>query len=176
VYTRLFILIEGPDDEKFFDRVIKPILIKKYDDVIPYKYAERPKKKIVQLIKSVVRIEGADFICLADINNSPSIAASKQKIQNGKIGNVDKDKIVIVIKEIESWYIAGLDDICCRELGIPSCDTTDDINKERFNALVSRSKDKLRMSCMSEMLKTFNVLVAKQKNESFNYFYREYLQ
>ena len=43
-----------------------------------------------------------------------------------------------VIKEIESWYLAGLDNKVCRQLKINNFADTDNITKEKFSR-VSRS-------------------------------------
>jgi len=118
----------------------------------------------------------ANFICLADINDSPCVTAKKQTLQQHKIGNVGDDRIIVLKKEIESWYLAGLGDTCCGKLGIPSCDATDSIDKEQFETLISRSGHTPKMNCMSEILKNFDMMTATQKNQSFNYFHRKYLQ
>ena len=46
-YKRLFILIEGNDDERFFKNILKPKFEKCYEYVIPWKYAQ--EKKIVSV-------------------------------------------------------------------------------------------------------------------------------
>lgn len=74
----------------------------------------------------------------------------------------------MVIKKIESWYLAGLDDSPCKQLGIPSYTNTEDITKEQFNRLMSKKFDS-RIDFMQEILKYFQVEIAKQKNKSFNY-------
>ena len=38
----------------------------------------------------------------------------------------------MIIKEIESWYLAGLDTSDGKQLGISIFDTTDNISKEQF--------------------------------------------
>jgi len=175
VYKRLFVLIEGNDDERFVSRIVQPILMNKYDYVKPYQYAQRQKKIIVNFVDSI-RSMKADFICLGDINDSPCVTAKKRRIKEDKIGDVDDDRIIIVIKEIESWYLAGLDDTCCKKLGIRIYNATDNISKETFDVLISKSKPGSGISCMLEILKNFDVMVAKQKNKSFDYFHRNYLQ
>ena len=79
------------------------------------------------------------------------------------------DKIVIVIKEIESWYLAGLDEKQCKELGIKSFQETNDITKEQFNSVIPTKYDS-RIDFMAEILKRFSIETAKSKNNSFQYF------
>lgn len=175
VYKRLYVLIEGNDDERFVNRIVKPIIANNYDHVGTYKYAKKSKKIIVRFINNISSM-GADFICLGDINDSPCITAKKQRIQEDKIGDVDDDRIIVIIREIESWYLAGLDDTRCKKLRIRTYNATDDINKEEFEVLISRNKSGSRISCMLEILGNFDITVAKQKNNSFAYFHRNYLQ
>ena len=42
-YKRLYIWVEGPDDERFFNQIIKPILLEKYDDVETIILAEKTR-------------------------------------------------------------------------------------------------------------------------------------
>lgn len=78
-YKRLFLFIEGNDDERFFGRIIKPIYEEKYD-VKLWKYAHQKNKKIENFLKSVKSMK-ADYIFVADINLAPCIADKKQIIQ-----------------------------------------------------------------------------------------------
>jgi hypothetical protein len=170
-YKRLFIWVEGDDDERFVNRVLVPKFQEKYDDVKIVKYAAMEKKKLYDFIKSIEAMK-SDYIYLTDINNSPCITAKKIKVQS-KHENVDNDKIIIVVKEIESWYLAGLDNEVCKQLKIKNFTTTDDITKEKFNTLIPK-KFTSRIDFMSEVLKNFSIEVAKHKNNSFRYFVEKY--
>jgi hypothetical protein len=115
---------------------------------------------------------GADYIYVTDIDNSPCVTAKKQEIQNN-LGNIDNDKIIVVIKEIESWYLAGLSDTKCRKFQMQTFSVTDDITKEQFNSVIPQTFDS-RIDFMLEILKIFSIEIAKQKNKSFRYFIEKY--
>jgi len=104
-YKRLYIFVEGNDDERFFNKVLVPKFKEKYDYVKLIKYARWKKESVNNYIKSI-KAMGADYIFVADINNSPCITAKKERIQS-IYKKIDNDKIIVVIKEIESWYLAG---------------------------------------------------------------------
>jgi len=74
-----------------------------------------------------------------------------------------------VVKEIESWYLAGLDDDASSFLGLPAFSATDTVTKEDFNELIPEKFDS-RIDFMMEMLKYFLPGVAVGKNRSFAYF------
>lgn len=168
----MFIWIEGGDDRRFFDRIIKPILNKKYDWVEVIEYTHLKKEKISSYLKSIKAINNAGYVYLTDINDAPCITARKQEILD-EVKNVDEDKIVVVIKEIESWYLAGLGIRQCKDLGICTLNSTDKITKEQFDGLIPREFYS-RISFMLEILNCFSISVAKQKNRSFKYFTEEY--
>ncbi len=172
VYRCLFIWVEGVDDQRFFERVVKPGLEKIYDCVKIIKYAHMKKEKIVDFLNSIKSMH-ADYIFVTDINSSPCVKAKKSELKN-QIANIDESKIIIVIKEIESWYLAGLDDIGFKKLGFKKYKNTNDIIKERFNNMCQKNFGS-RVDCMIELLKCFSLEVARQKNGSFNYFCQKYM-
>jgi len=170
-YRRLFIWIEGEDDARFFEKIMKPKLQKKYNFVETIRYATLKKEKINNFLKSI-KLMGADYICVTDINNSPCVTAKKQKAKN-KLRNIDEDRIIVVIKEIESWYLAGLGDTKSKKFKIRTFRVTDTITKEQFNSLIPK-KFVSRIDFMLEILKIFSIKIAKQKNKSFRYYIEKY--
>jgi len=170
-YKRLFIWVEGEDDRRFFEKIMVPKLQRKYNFVKTRRYAALKKEKIDNFLKSI-KAMGADYIYVTDINNSPCVTAKKREIQN-KLKNIEGERIMVVIKEIESWYLAGLDNIASRKLGIRTYNVTDDITKEQFNSLIPKRYDS-RIDFMLEILKIFSIEIAKQKNRSFRYCIEKY--
>ena len=172
-YKTLYIFVEGNDDEKFFQKILLPKLREKSDDIKVIKYARKPKKfeYIVKFVKSIQSM-GADYIYVTDINNSPCVTAKKKETQNN-LRNIDGDKTIVVIKEIESWYLAGLSDTECERFQMHTVSVTDTITKEQFNSLIPK-KFNSRIDFMSEILKKFSIEIAKHKNKSFGYFIEKY--
>lgn len=172
-YKRLYIFVEGGDDERFFAKVITPIFGKKYDSVNYFNYAEETYAKVNKFVKSIEAIP-ADYILVGDVNSMPCVTSKKQKLQE-KFKDIDKDKIIVVVKEIESWYLAGLDRKSFAKIKIPLLNKTDDITKEQFNKLIPK-KYGSRIDFMVEILKYFSIETAKQKNKSFKYFSGKYFK
>jgi len=173
-YKGLYIFVEGSDDERFFRKIIEPELRKRYSSIKIVQYAQMSKDKKKSFIKSIQSIR-ADYIYVTDINDEPCVTAKKQKVQK-ELKNIDSDKIVVLIKEIESWYVAGLSDSVIRKFKIKNLNTvtTDDIDKEKFEKLIPKRFDS-RIDFMIEILKNFSIKVAAQKNRSFNYFIKKYI-
>ena len=138
------------------------------------KYAHLKRGKIDNFFKSI-KAMSANYIYVADINNAPCATDKKEKIQK-KFKNIDGHRIIVVIKEIESWYLAGLDDINCKKLGVNPfniTDNTDNITKEQFNDMLPKKFDS-RIDFMLEILKCFSIDKAKEKNRSLKYFLEKY--
>jgi len=170
--TKLIIFIEGDDDERFFNRIIIPMFDNRYDYVQLWKYAQKKNEKIFQFLKSIQAMN-ADYIYVADNNGSPCITDRKQRTEND-FKNIDKNKILVVVREIESWYLAGIDDVSSKKFGIKSFPNTEHINKSAFDDLKPK-KFSSRIDFMSEILKLFCIDTAKKKNGSFSYFIENYV-
>lgn len=170
VYERLFIWVEGRDDERFVETVLKPSFQNKYDWVEVRPYAGMKDMKIDAFLKNI-KAMGADYIFLADIDDASCPTEKKRRLQK-KFRNVDAKKIITVIKEIESWYLAGLSNPRMKSFKMPVLSNTDDVTKEQFDTLIPQKFDS-RIDFMIEILKQYSVNVAKHKNKSFSYIVRK---
>jgi len=167
-YRSLYILVEGNDDIRFFEKIIKPKLEEKYNSVEIKTWAVQ-ENKVDSYINSFNGMK-ADYFFVGDIDSSPCVTAKKQKIKS-KHYIIDEDRIIVVIKEIESWYLAGLDEKKAKQLGIRNYvyPNTNTITKEQFNELIPRRFGS-RIDFLLEILKLFSAEIAKGRNESFRYF------
>jgi hypothetical protein len=164
---KLFIWVEGGSDARFFEAVLKPLLEKRYNRVEVRTYATLKKSKVVNLLRGILASDN-DYILVADIDEEPCVTAKKQRIQE-RFRPIDDGRIRVVIREIESWYLAGLDGSASSILGLPDMDTTDAVTKEDFNVLMPERFDS-RIDFMMEILKYFSMRIALKKNRSFSYF------
>ena len=168
VYKRLWVLIEGNDDERFFEGIIRPIFDNTYDSVRSWQYAQKQIKKVKNFLQAIKSMD-SDYFFWGDINNMPCVTSKRNRIKKRYGSRIEINNVIIVVKEIESWYLAGLDDKSRKELGIRTFRNTNNINKEDFNNLIPKRFDS-RIDFMVEILKRFSVKIAKQKNKSFSYF------
>jgi len=174
-YKRLFILVEGSDDTRFFEHSIKPLFEAKYDVVQIIAYARMKKEKVKGWLASIEAMK-ADCIFAADINSDPCVTQKKKTIVSEWGVNVAKARMVVVIKEIESWYLAGVTDARCKTLKLKllSVQHTNNITKEKFNSMIPKRFDS-RIDFLLELLKRYSVPTAKRKNRSFSYFYDKHI-
>ncbi len=171
--SKLYIFVEGNDDERFFKHVIVPLMYKKYNDVEIFKYAQWKKEKVNNFINSIKTLQ-FDYIFTADLDDEPSVGSKKKRVHYS-FANVDDKRISIVIHEIESWYIAGFPDDMLLAMKLPEIVDSESITKEDFNQLyhqISRS----RIDFMRELLKNYSIKTASEKNSSFKHFVETYVK
>ena len=167
--------MEGNDDERFFKHIIKSGFVKGYDHVKLYQYAAQKPAKIENFLRSIAAMK-ADYMVVADIDQAPCISLKKEKLRETKIKGkmVDDNSIMVVIKEIESWYLAGIPSKDLKQLGIGyNGENTDTLTKEQFNRLMP-AKFGSRIDFMQEILKYFQVETARRNNKSFGYFIKKF--
>ena len=166
--NKVFIYVEGDHDEIFANYILSYYLRKtKSIEIWPIKYAEKSPKLINKDIKSKSNFK---YIFLSDLDNNyyPCITARKEdRLKNYEYLN--SSNIVIVKEEIESWYLAGINTSSEQfsELIIP--DSTDDIEKETFDQMISTISDS-KKDCLVEIAKNFDFDLAVKRNSSFRYF------
>ena len=92
--NNLHVLTEGPNDESFVDKVIKPWLLErnKYDDVITFVYAKRKREIIENYIKTV-KGKGEHIICLTDSTHAPCISERLEQLIKYEIGTFEQTEI-----------------------------------------------------------------------------------
>lgn len=155
----LFVFVEGSDDRRFFNHYYESQKV----NIIPYK--QMANKKIASYINSVKALK-SDYLFFADADGAT--IEHKIEIVAQRYPMVEKSKIRIVQREIESWYLAGLDKTNCTKYKIKYLERTDEVSKEKFDALIPQKLD--HTSFQVEILKHFNKDCAKSRNYSFNNF------
>lgn len=169
---RLFIFVEGSDDQRFFSRVIVPLLEGDYSSVEIITYACMKSVKVCRFVRSITAMDH-DFILCGDIDQERNVKAKKAVLKS-RFCILSNDRIVVIIQEIESWYLAGLDDRSQRRLSLRSYRSTNHITKELFNRMIPRSYTS-RIAFMADVLDLFSFEVALETNRSFRYFSTRFL-
>ena len=170
-YRKLYIWVEGDDDERFVSSVLKPIFDKMYDYVKVVLYSKLKSSKVKCYIKVIEKMN-SDYIFIGDINSFPCYSGKKDFLKK-VFCNLNPDNIIIVKSEIESWYLSGIAPKHCNIIGIPNLAATNHVTKEKFISLIPK-KFSSKIDFMNELLKYFSINIAIRKNESFKYFVNKY--
>ena len=161
--VNLIIFIEGPDDERFFRKYFE-----KYSNVIPYKYAVQKKENVKKYLKSLRSMNNCDYLFFADADGKNVEEKKKEIIE--KFGIYDESKVFIVCCEIESWYLAGLNNASKQKLKIKKrFNCTDKLTKEFFVSTMP-SQFESKIDYMIEILKNYDFNFACDKNKSYSSF------
>lgn len=166
-YSRLYLLVEGDDDERFVERVITPRLRFRYDHIQTWQYAKKKPEKVESFLRSIDAM-GADYYLLADIDTYACLPLKRAALVSKFVG-LNEGKAVVVVREIESWYIAGL--AKTNRLGVRATVDTSTLTKEKFVEAMPKAFDS-RINFMTEILADFDVRTAARRNASFRYFAR----
>jgi len=179
-YKILFILVEGYDDELFFTDLIKPKLIQKFDAVILKQHAGGSKHWIKDIVRGEIMGKGGHYIYIIDREEFDCVSLKLHKTLE-KRQYLEKNKIMVVVIEIESWFLALLNEEDCNSLGFKEYyNSTDNINKEEFKSIMPNHY-KTRQDCFVDILRHISrkkeeaIKEAKKKNASFNYFMTRFL-
>jgi len=168
MYRYMWIFVEGKYDRGFVSAVLLPILEKEYDFIDTWEYAQEPPKKVADFLRAVKSMN-ADCLFLADIDDSPRVTAKKSVLMERYQKALESSDAVVAVREIESWYLAGVDDGACQALGITSLSRTDHVTKEQFYRMMPQCFNDSIVDFMEEILKGFSIGTAKSKNRSFGY-------
>lgn len=169
---KLYLFVEGNDDVLFFNEIIKPLLYNRFNDIEIIQYAQMKKSKVDLFLVSIQTLN-FDYLITADYDFAESVNDKKRLIKH-RFEFADVRKIVIVITEIESWFLAGLTQERTEELNLHYLEHTDNLTKEKFNDFFAR-KFHSRIDFMLEIVKSYSIEEACRRNKSFNYFYTKYL-
>jgi hypothetical protein len=164
----MWIFVEGETDRGFADTVLLPILRKRYDYVDTWEYAQKPPEKTAEFLRALKSMK-ADCLFLADIDDSPCVTARKNRLVMRFRQALNPADAIVVIREIESWYLAGVDDRACREFGVQGLSRTDDLTKEQFQHMIPKRFHDSVVDFMREILEGFRIELARGKNRSLGY-------
>ena len=166
-FRRFTLFVEGDDDQRFANSILRPLLEPVCDYLEIYQYAQKRPSDVRRYIRSLDRIPDADYLFIADFDQGPCVTLRKSRLID-RYGSLEIERILIVRREVESWYLAGLSSDSCEELQIPERRNTNSTTKEQFDALIpSRFED--RTDFLVEILSRYDIETARGRNESFNY-------
>ena len=168
--NNIFIFVEGMDDLRFINNIINPYVLKKEMNLIPITFQQKTHRKIRKDIKTYLS-QDYDFIFLSDLDSKyyPCISSRKEK-RKEEYTHLPLKNIIIVKEEIESWYLAGINNSIkeFEELEMP--DNTETISKEDFQKIIENSNFDSKINFFNEVSKNYDLDLAMKRNKSLRYF------
>jgi hypothetical protein len=172
MYRILYVMVEGDDDLRFFDRILLPRLSLMKSQIKIWKYREQKKEKINQFLRTVKGVSEWDYLFVADIDSKPCITLKKRQLVD-TYTEVEESKIIVVVREIEGWYVAGLTDKACKDIKFAPLQHTNLLTKENFEEITPRKMTPYEFKLFT--LDNYSLNEALDKNHSLKYFANKYL-
>lgn len=166
---RLYLFVEGDDDERFFRFVLEPLLRATYDEVLYVKFSQMKWERLRAFLRSLEAMQ-AEYLLVRDQDRYPCVTAAKEAVRRIH-ARIDPGRVQIVQPEIEGWYCAGIreDHTALGGLDVVTCAETSGVTKERFEREVLRGGEP-RAAAMVGILEAFDRETAARRNASFRYF------
>ena len=168
--TTLYIFVEGPDDKRFFEKIIIPILENRYLEIKIIEYAGWSPDEISPFMRSMNKNpDWATYIFVHDFDVDSCITKKKANLCETYFP-LKEEYLYIVVTMIESWYLSGTSNYVLRKNRIRTSveEIPSNANKEYFERLISSGSND-RVKVMTNILDNFSIDVAVVKNKSFKY-------
>ena len=163
---QMFVYVEGNYDKMFVKNILSDYLrTNKSILLYPIPYAQKPPNEMNKDIKSKSK-HNYLFLSDLDIDKFPCITSRKEKRINTYEG-LESSKIIIVKAEIESWYLAGVDNTLSQFKNFDIPDNTESVTKEEFDSMIGECS---KFDMLMEISKCYDFKLARKRNSSFNYF------
>lgn len=162
----LYILVEGLDDKRFFENAIGHKLKEKHENIFIWEYAGKKKSQIDAFINSI-RAMGKKLVFVADKDEGTQEKAIKKQLRTHP--KLRRAELTLVVTEIESWYLSGVDEESTTiklKKKIPK--DTSKITKEQFENYFMRYS---RAEAMIKISSEFCFERAVSRNTSFKRFF-----
>jgi hypothetical protein len=177
---QIHFFVEGNDDVLFMNAVVRPICLLHQVQYNVFAYSQEKVVKTSAILQTHM-LRGEDCFFLADKDSMQyrTIEQRKHALYH-RYQLPDQAHCVVVVEEIESWYLAGLPHDVYTELCIGRYyDGTNTITKEQFNAQLAHTHKASKgrsVILLRYLLRRFDVDIACERNRSFLYFYNTLLR
>jgi len=167
----LYFLVEGWHDKRFVEQVVRTRIPADFEDAIVYEYAQNEPTHVRKLVLWL-QSKANEYLFLCDLNRSPCVSDRKRRIRE-RFSCINEERIVVVARSIEAWYVAGLDEAAAQRLrlGLPAC--TDDFDKQKFDRMIEEAGFDSRTDFIEEILKGYDWQGAIERNRSLKYLARK---
>ena len=161
-----YLFVEGYYDEIFVKKISEQLQIKCEIKIV--KYAEMQDAKVSRYLQSLIS-QKIHFLFIADrdIDHYKSIVDREKELYR-RYPFLNSSNHILVIPEIEGWYIAGLDQRSVKKLKLKNLPPPDDCTKEKFIATLPSQLDGTPIR--NDILDLYDIHFAETRSSSFRKF------
>ena len=166
-FGELYLWGEGKDDTRLLEALRKKLPLRVFKQIHIREYKRMPKDELCAAIKSHKEC-GDSYYLFTDHNGSQCYTEARDKVIS-IYPEVERERIFVVKKKIEGWYLAGINHASARKLGLtlPLLDSNA-IGKRAFSDMIPRRYSS-EIDFNTEILKNYDIVVASSNNHSFGY-------
>lgn len=164
-------LVEGPDDDRFVNRVLEPRM-DEHAEV--FKYSEKANDLVDQTIAMFAgEYDGHYYVTDLDRSNDErGDCANCDQRETHEAARYDLQppfEIFVAVDTVEGWYLAGVPDTLANERSVyPPGDTTH-VGKAEFVEVFERSDYDSQEQLKIDVLQQYDSDLARERNDSFAY-------
>ncbi len=164
-------LVEGPDDKRFVEAVLKPQIAGKPDIV---KYSQKSTSDVNSLVRAFA---GAcrEHYYVTDLDRGEPERGNCQDCDDREAHEQDRYDILdpfdvlVAVDAIEGWLLAGVSDAVATEGEVPVPRTTDHVGKDEFDDVFERATFSRKELFVEKILNDYDYDLARERNDSFDY-------
>ena len=170
----LYVFVEGKDDVTFVNEVLSGVFLNNSIMLIPVQYQKIRNHDVKKHVKTA-KAKNMDYVLLSDLDSHtyPCITSRKESRINELDGEITPDDIVVVVEEIESWCLAGVDSGIDEFSKFEIPNNTENITKEDFDEILNKTEFS-KYNLIHYLSTNFNYKLACKRNQSFKYFLNKY--
>lgn len=161
-----FLFVEGYYDEVFVKKISEKLQIKCEIKIV--KYAMTQDAKVSSYLQSIIS-QKIQFLFIADRDiDHYKTTVDREKELYRRYPCLNSSNHILVIPEIEGWYIAGLNQKSVKKLKLKNLPLPDECTKEKFIATLPSQQDGTPIR--NDMLKLYDIHFAETRSSSFRKF------
>lgn len=79
-HSKLFVFVEGINDEDFLKKVIEPVISNSFEQVVYIRYKKTNPGDVANKLRGILKIPQANYIFLHDFDEHPCITKCKKTV------------------------------------------------------------------------------------------------
>lgn len=164
-------LVEGPDDKRFVETVLRPRIEGKPDVV---KYAQKSASDVNSLVSAFAGTCAEHYYVTdpdreVDARGNCQNCDERETHEQQRYDILDPFDVLVAVDAVEGWLLAGVSDAVASEGRVPVPSSTDHVGKPEFTAAFEESTFGSMERFVDRIFDDYCCDLARDRNDSFDY-------
>jgi hypothetical protein len=167
-WRRIALFVEGEEDRAFAERVLKPHLLQRYNEVRVHMHAQTSDEKLSSHFRSLQRMN-SDYFLVVDKDRVPCISEVRRMYAHRYQPHLSERQVLVACPMIEAWYTAGVPSQNPFKASIPPI--AESVDKQAFAGIFGERAQNLeeRIVLLQQILAVYDWGLALQRSASLRY-------